>query len=169
MGSIHRECDKNMKKLYTFMNRNKKPLQETFGLKNKEMNWVTDEEEIKTQLKQQWDKIYESGCWPNSNIDSIETKLRPDEFDIHKMEMNIERHEVYRALDQLHASTSTGTTDIPPEFLKNLGDRGRNPCIHGSIKFGRKEIPRHKMIYSIQPSYTKKEERIHLTTAGHCQ
>ncbi len=41
-------------KLYIFMNRNKKPLQEKFGLKNINGDWVTDEEEIKTQLKQQW-------------------------------------------------------------------------------------------------------------------
>ncbi len=48
MDSIHRECDKNMKKLNTFMNRNKKPIQEKFGLKNNNGEWVTDQEEIKT-------------------------------------------------------------------------------------------------------------------------
>ncbi len=41
------------------------------------------------------------------------------------MEADIEMHEVDKALDQLHASTSARTTNIPPEFLKNLGFRGR--------------------------------------------
>ncbi len=129
MDSIQRECDKNMKKLYTFMNRNKKPVQEKFGLKNINGDWITEEEEIKIQLKQQWNKIYDSGCWPEANIDAIETELRLDEFDINKIKGDVERYEVDRALDQLHASTSAGTTDIPPEFLKNLGDRGRKTLL----------------------------------------
>ncbi len=129
LDSIQRECDKNMKKLYTFMNRNKKPVQEKFGLKNINGEWITEEEEIKSQLKQQWNKIYDSGCWPEAKIDTIKTELRLDEYDIHRMRGEVEQYELDRALDQLHASTSAGTTDIPPEFLKHLGNRGRKALL----------------------------------------
>ncbi len=56
MDSITRECDKNMKKLYTFMNKNKKPVVEKFGLKNNKGEWITEDSEIKNQLKRQWEK-----------------------------------------------------------------------------------------------------------------
>ncbi len=46
-----------MKKLYSFMNKNKKPIQEKFGLRDNQGNWVSDEEDIKRQLRLQWEKF----------------------------------------------------------------------------------------------------------------
>ncbi len=70
------------------------------------------------QLKQQWDKIYDSGCWPHSKIEEINTELRLDGNEIDKMERDIEMYEVDKALDQLHASTSAGTQIFHRNFLK---------------------------------------------------
>ncbi len=51
MDSIQRDSDKNMKKLYSFMNRNKKPVQEKFGWKNNDGNLITEENDIKRELR----------------------------------------------------------------------------------------------------------------------
>ncbi len=125
MDSITRECDKNMKKLYTFMNKNKKPVMEKFGLKNNKGEWITKDLDIKNQLKMQWEKIYQSGHWPNSNPDMIMTDLKIDQDDIEILNLDVQKHEIDQALDQLHVGTSAGTTDIPPELLRNLGPRSR--------------------------------------------
>ncbi len=37
----------------------------------------------------------------------------------------IQMYEIDKALDQLHTGTSGGTTDLPPELLKNLGSTSR--------------------------------------------
>ncbi len=125
MDSITRECDKTMKKLYTFMNKNKKPVAEKFGLKNKNGEWVTEESEIKKQLKEQWEKIYKVGHWPNSNPDTIKTDLKLSQYDKEYLQQDVQRHEIDQALEQLRGGTSAGTTDLPPELLRNLGGRSR--------------------------------------------
>ncbi|MCP4978510.1 MAG: reverse transcriptase family protein [Maribacter sp.] len=70
-------------------------------------------------------KIYKSGHWPNSNPDTIMTDLKINQCDIDQMNRDVQKHEIDQALDQLHAGTSAGTTDIPPELLRNLGWRSR--------------------------------------------
>ncbi len=45
--------------------------------------------------------------------------------DVNRLKNPIQFWEVDKAMNQLHTSTSAGTTDIPPEFLKNLGWRGK--------------------------------------------
>ncbi|MCP4976533.1 MAG: hypothetical protein GY931_10265, partial [Maribacter sp.] len=140
MDSLKRERDKNMKNLYSFMNKNKKPVQEKFGLRDDQGNWVSKEVDIKRQLRLQWEKIYNSGCWPNSNLQNIKTELRLDHDTIHKMEEPIQKFEVDKAIDQLHSSTSAGTTDIPPEFLKNLGSRGRQFIFKWSLQIWEEEV-----------------------------
>ncbi len=67
------------------MNRNKKPIQGTFGLWDSQGNWVSREEDIKRQLQLQWEKIFNSGCWPNSKLNDINTELKLDPDDIDKM------------------------------------------------------------------------------------
>ncbi|MCP4978278.1 MAG: reverse transcriptase family protein, partial [Maribacter sp.] len=44
---------------------------------------------------------------------------------MNKLNNPIQFWEIEKAMDKLHTSTSAGTTDIPPEFLKNLGRRGK--------------------------------------------
>ncbi|MCP4976598.1 MAG: hypothetical protein GY931_10590 [Maribacter sp.] len=123
MDSINRECDKNMKNLYTFMNKNKKPIQEKFGLKDPEGNWISNDEDIKRQLRIQWDKIYQSGVWPKAETTNITTGLRVAEENKLRLQEDIDKVEIVMALEQLHAGTSAGTTDIPPELLKHLGNQ----------------------------------------------
>ncbi len=41
MDSIKRERNKNMKNLFTFMNKNKKNVMEVFGLKDENGSWIT--------------------------------------------------------------------------------------------------------------------------------
>ncbi|MCP4977991.1 MAG: reverse transcriptase family protein, partial [Maribacter sp.] len=140
MDGLKRERDKNMKNLYSFMNKNKKPIQEKFGLRDSGGNWVSKEVDIKQQLRTQWEKIYNSGCWPNSELQNITTELRLDPDSIHKMEGPIHMFEVDKAINQLHSSTSVGTTDIPPEFLKNLGHRGRQAIFKWCLQIWEQEV-----------------------------
>ncbi len=99
MDGLKRERDKNMKNLYSFMNKNKKPIQEKFGLRDSGGNWVSKEVDIKHQLHTQWEKIYNSGCWPNSELQNITTELRLDPDSIHKMEGPIHMSEVDKAIN----------------------------------------------------------------------
>ncbi len=120
MDGILKENDKNMRKLYSYMNQNKKPVQEKFGLKNEQGQLVTKENEIKEQLRAQWDKIYYSGHWPKLIENQKYTELRVEQEDTQTMEGEIREWELDRAIGQLHNGTSSGTTDIPPEFIKHL-------------------------------------------------
>ncbi|MCP4975685.1 MAG: hypothetical protein GY931_05945, partial [Maribacter sp.] len=140
MDGLKRERDKNMKNLYSFMNKNKKPVQEKFGLRDDQGHWVSKEVDIKRQLQLQWEKIYNSGCWPNSKAQNIKTELRLDPDIIHKMEEPIQMFEVDKAINQLHSATSVGTTDIPPELLKNLGYRGRQIIFKWSLQIWEQEV-----------------------------
>ncbi len=125
MDSIKRERDKNMKKLFTYMNKNKKPVAEVFGLKDENGSWITSEADIKLQLKKQWDKIYYSGYWQPQPPECKYTDLKISEDDKNNLEENIKVYEVDKAIEQLRTATSVGTTDIPPELIKNLDCRGR--------------------------------------------
>ncbi len=125
MDGILKENDKNMRKLYSYMNRNKKQVNEKFGLKNKDGLLVTKDHEIKEQLRVQWNKIYDSGHWPTVNKEQVKTNLRIEPEDIEIMERHIDEWEVNRAIGQLSNGTSTGTTDIPPELIKHLSHTSR--------------------------------------------
>ncbi len=50
-----------MKKLYSFMNRNKKPIREKFGLKVGTGNWISDEQDIRRPLNYQWEEYVNRG------------------------------------------------------------------------------------------------------------
>ncbi len=58
-------------------------------------------------------------------MDDIHTELKLDPTDINKLENSIQFWEADKAISQLHTSTSAIKTDIPPEFIKNLGHQGR--------------------------------------------
>ncbi len=120
MNGILKENDKNMRKLYSYMNKNKKQVNEKFGLKNKEGLLVTKDHDIKEQLRAQWNKIYDSGHWPAINKEQLTTDLRVEQNDIESMAGHLEGWEVDRAIGQLRNGTSSGTTDIPPEMIKHL-------------------------------------------------
>ncbi len=79
MDSIQRDSDKNMKKLHSFMNRNRKPVQEKFGLKNKDGVLDTEENDIKRELHAQWEKIYDAGHWP-PNTGTGPTTSKPQRY-----------------------------------------------------------------------------------------
>ncbi len=125
MDSIQRDSDKNMKKLYSFMNRNRKPVWEKFGLKNKGGLLVTEEQDIKKELYAQWEKVYDAGQWPPSKETGPTTSLRLKPKDINEMGIEITEWELDKAINQLHTGTSAGTTDIPPELIKHINDSGR--------------------------------------------
>ncbi|MCP4976741.1 MAG: hypothetical protein GY931_11310, partial [Maribacter sp.] len=129
LDSIQRQSDKNMKKLYSFMNRHRKPVREKFGLKNKDGLLVTDEQDIKKELHAQWEKIYDSGHWPPNTGTGPTTSLRLKKEDRDDMGKEITEWELDRAISQLHMGTSAGTTDIPPELIKHTNDASRKIMI----------------------------------------
>ncbi len=125
MDGILKQNDKNMRKLYSYMNRNKKSVQEKFGLKNEQGILVTTDIEIKEQLRVQWNKIYHSGYWPQIKHTQSYTDLRLQKGDIDGMDSDIREWELDIAVAQLHNGTSSGTTDIPPELIKHLSSTSK--------------------------------------------
>jgi len=106
-----------MRHLYNYVKRNKSAVNEKFILKNQRGELISDDDGIKQKLREQWDKIYATQHWPNANMRGIPDDLKVSQENAQEMIQDFTTDEINVAIKNLHPGTSTGTTDIPPEFI----------------------------------------------------
>ncbi len=107
--------------LYDTMKTMKRGLQEPVTLLDNDKKPIIEEIKIKSYLKDFWNDIFTLGIWPDAN-DTM-NRVGLDNIikgtDRLEQEKDITYKELDDAIKRLKNGTSSGTTNIPPEFIKN--------------------------------------------------
>ena len=130
MERLLNKYDVKMYNLYRYVKGCKTSTLERFGLTDINGTQITDDNETRVLLRQQWLKIYNPQYWPNAEYRErlVDAPIISRE-DSDRMDEPITRQEVIEAIKELKAGTSAGTTDIPPDFLKHLPESGLDQMV----------------------------------------
>jgi len=117
--SLLKRNDRNSMNLYKYVRVRRAPVVELFSLKEENGDLITDPARVKDKMQEEWESIFDTQHWPHASLKPPPVSLRLEQSQIDELEEDITLLEVQEAIKDLHSGTSSGTTDLPPDFIKH--------------------------------------------------
>ncbi len=116
--------------LYDTMKTLKRGVREKVTLIDDDKIPIIGEENTKSHITEFWESIFTMGIWPEANPELKRLGMSdiingPDKLDL---ENEITVKEIKDAIHKLKNNTSAGTTNIPPEFIKQWPEEMTHLC-----------------------------------------
>ena len=123
--SFYRERGPGILKLCQYVAESKWSPSEQFLLKNEQGEYIKEKAPVLEKLKKFVDSIFLIQVWPEHYLTPIPNSLKLNDAAQELLGSEIKLEELAEACRGLNLGTSTGTTDIPPECLRYVGEKMR--------------------------------------------